>query len=290
MLALDAQGGEPTKARPTELRLDELEVLPSLFQPRISSLDYSAWVSANHVEKLTKAATDEGKLDPVDVVSFGPSWFLVDGHHRRSAYTKAGWRRNQLIPVRPHYSEARGLERVAWAQTLSTDLNRKDKLPMTDDDRFDAAWQRVVAWDHRGMAQQVADATGIGLRTVRYMVKHKKQLLALTTEQESLDIGAPPECVPLYSLDELYSWHWQAARVALLKAQGRLSDDLEDRDVHAERVRKLAIKLTPAFRARVDPAVLYDVLEGFRPGLGSQLAEVARERASSLFEAEEDGG
>ncbi|TPN06426.1 nuclease [Mesorhizobium sp. B2-1-3] len=144
---------------PRELRLQDIETVPELFQPR-------GGISERHVSDLIKAIKAVGPLDPVTVMMVGNRTILIDGHHRIEAYRAAKW----ATPVPVRYFEGTPEEAVL----LAGEANSKAKLPMDNTDRQNFAW-RLVLIDRHSIAK-VARASGISAAQVTIMRRAKRTL------------------------------------------------------------------------------------------------------------------
>ncbi|WP_245437759.1 MULTISPECIES: ParB N-terminal domain-containing protein [unclassified Mesorhizobium] len=161
---------------PPELRLEDIETVPELFQPR-------GGISERHVSDLIKAIKAVGALDPVTVMvvgrgipdtsaggsssqAAGSRFILIDGHHRVEAYGAAKW--TQPVPVT--YFQGTPEEAVL----VAGEANSKAKLPMDNTDRQNFAW-RLVLIDRHSKAE-VAKASGISGNQVAIMRRVKRTL------------------------------------------------------------------------------------------------------------------
>ena len=149
-------------------------VAEAVFQWR-GSARYDQWDRLNHIHTLAKAIKENGKpLARLLVMPVGERLYVIDGHHRLAAYDTAEWTKG--IPVEVFT----GSLTEARLQALAS--NVKDKLPMTAKAKSEAAWQIVKENLGDLTAQQVADRTGVSLRTVRTMNKVWKELNARARE------------------------------------------------------------------------------------------------------------
>jgi ParB-like chromosome segregation protein Spo0J len=239
LVQLDA-GGTAPEPFGKGLALADIHQCPSLFQPRGDSLNYAPGRSAEHIDDLTRGLRRGEALEPVTVVSFGPHWYLVDGHHRIEAYRQAKWRK--LIPAKAETGEATGAARVAWAVDLSTAGNRNNKLAMSTRDKADAAWRRLVAAEgQRGAAAETVRATGVSERTVATMAKTLRTLGELGSRIPDT---------------------WSAAqREAAGDRDGATGDYAERRE------RELLKRLQPVMEHRPSPRELVEALHAFDPAL-----------------------
>ncbi|WP_292418005.1 ParB/RepB/Spo0J family partition protein [Mesorhizobium sp.] len=144
---------------PLQLRLEAIETVPELFQPR-------GGIDERHVSELVKAIKAVGALDPVTVMVVESRTVLIDGHHRIEAYGAAQW--SAPVPVR--YFEGTPEEAVL----VAGEANSKAKLPMDNADRQNFAWRLVVIDRHS--KTEVARASGISEAQVAIMRRTKRAL------------------------------------------------------------------------------------------------------------------
>jgi hypothetical protein len=115
--------------------LKDLETDEDTFQWRSG---FNIEDSERHVQVLVETPRDRKKpLDPILVYPRGAGFVVIDGHHRLKAYQEASW--DGPVPVEvfqgpPQEAEFEALRR-----------NIKDKLPMTPEDKLEAAWRLVKA-------------------------------------------------------------------------------------------------------------------------------------------------
>src|SRR4051794_24427288 len=145
------QASEPRNPSvPQELALSEIKVADSVFQWRDSRA--GVWDREEHVRQLARALSSQrSPLDPILVTAIGSEFFVIDGHHRLAAYHAAGW--TAPVPV----SVFEGSLEDAWTEGLAA--NKKDKLPLTRQEKQEAAWKLVKA-QRTSKAQEIA-LTGV---------------------------------------------------------------------------------------------------------------------------------
>lgn len=175
------EAGAQNSKRPTSLPLSAIEVAPIVFQWRLNTEDIQA--DEKHVTDLARAIarTDNPEpLDPILVMAVGGKYFVIDGHHRLDAYHTARWAGR--VPV--EYFEGS----VHDATIRALDANKKDKLPLGDDAKREAAWKLLVrgrsdeVW--RCTQAKISELTTVALRTVKRMAgvlkKHGDDVSTLT--------------------------------------------------------------------------------------------------------------
>ena len=118
----------------TSLALSDIETDEATFQWRTGS---NIEDSSRHTQTLARILGDNHKpLDPILVVPRGAGFVVIDGHHRLEAYREAGW--DRPIPVEIFQGT------LAEAELEALRRNIKDKLPMTQEDKLEAAWRLVL--------------------------------------------------------------------------------------------------------------------------------------------------
>ncbi len=237
----------------------EINQCPSIFQPRGDQLLLYAGKSADHVAMLVAAIKQSRKpLEPVDVVRFGSSVYLINGHHRMKAYQEAGW--TNAIPVNEHQSQLDGKDRVDWAERTSYTLNSHNRLNLSDREKADALW-RAVAQGIDGSKAEASAAYGLGTTTVANMRKIKSKLVAA---------GKAPE--------ELCAWDWQRA---IQEAMDRDSPDVAT-DYDERKRQLLARALKPVLNQGPSAEMLLDVLEAGRSGIITEITWAIEARQQAL--------
>lgn len=173
--------GAQNSKRPTSLPLSAIEVAPIVFQWRLGTEDIQA--DEKHVADLARAIarTDNPEpLDPILVMPVGGRYFVVDGHHTLDAYHTARWAGR--VPVECFEGS------LQEAVITALERNKKDKLPLGDDAKREAAWKLLKrgrsdeAW--RYTQAKISELTTVALRTVKRMAgvlkKHGDGVSTLT--------------------------------------------------------------------------------------------------------------
>lgn len=152
--------GQPAPETPPQrLPLTAIQELPALFQFR-EPLDH---VSRAHVVEMAKTVQAGQPLDPVAIMWTGNGWHCIDGHHRLKAYRVGRWPHDEVIPVRVF----RGTVDQALLAAVSS--NAPDKLPMTKQEKMNAAWALVVTVKRDASIEQIARRSCVSKRSVAYM-------------------------------------------------------------------------------------------------------------------------
>lgn len=147
-----------------KVALEKIEVAPDVFQHRDGS--YRAWDKDAHVAKLTDCLEKQERLlDPLLLYPVDGHRVVLDGHCRLMAYREAGLDASTPVPVE-HF---RGSFREAF--TLPAARNSKEKLPLTQKERLEAAWSYVLFNEGRDWYsyRDIARATNTSSSTVGNM-------------------------------------------------------------------------------------------------------------------------
>lgn len=105
--------------------------------------------SGVHIGELARALLNAGKpFEPLLVFPAGGKYYVMDGHHRLSAYEAADW--DKPVPVEVFQGT---LEEARFAALKA---NSWDKLPMKREDKLEAVW-RFVREESGHTKQQLTD-------------------------------------------------------------------------------------------------------------------------------------
>lgn len=160
------------RAERKQVRLCDITKQTDVFQFRHCIVD------PHHVDELEKVLDNGNILDPLSL------WLdpdteklvVVDGHHRLAAYKQYGWRRKV-----PALVFSCGIER---ARLIALRENGKARLPLSKDERTDAAWA-LVCLDLEDYSRRIIrENTGVGDGTVANMRRTYKALLKRDPESE----------------------------------------------------------------------------------------------------------
>lgn len=175
--AIDQNGHEPPHADPERLDLSEFTSMVSVFQPR--DLDGRYFDDEKHIKTLQDALgkrENPSYLDPITVWWGGDRYYVIDGHHRRIAYQRAGV--HKAIPVKLFRGS------LYQAIAFSASSNSKDKLPMSKDDKLNRAWFLLTYTDRS--RSEVTKACAVSTGTVNNMRATLKALRERGVPQEEL--------------------------------------------------------------------------------------------------------
>lgn len=160
--AIDALGSD-TPPAPLSMLASHLEEL-ELFQSRTG-------IVMSHVDDLVHGLEDGADLPPVLILRRGGRAFLIDGRHRKAAYELAG--RGHQVPVEDFAGT------TAEAVLEGQRRNRQHTLPMSHDERMDAAW-KLVKLDASGASRFTTKAimanTSAGRGQVTFMRRVLREL------------------------------------------------------------------------------------------------------------------
>jgi ParB-like chromosome segregation protein Spo0J len=228
---------------------------------------WDQWARDNHIYTLSKVIQDsEEPLDRLLVMPVGELFYVIDGHHRLAAYDTAGWAKG--IPVDVFAGN------LTEARVRALASNVKDKLPMTDQAKSEAAW--TITKEDLGdlTAQQVRQITGKSVRTVRSM----RQVWRELNERKGVDRDdlmklTWPQARRLWEGKTVHTdnfdrddWKQQQAQavVDLIRKHNVAKGLLDDPEVTALALRMLSEKL---------PERLIEEWAADHPELISELAE-----------------
>jgi hypothetical protein len=165
-------------------------------------------VDQHHVDELATVLETGRPLDRLTLWTDPETGELVvvDGHHRLAAYRQVEWRGK--IPADIYSC---GIEE---ARLMALRENGKTRLPLTKDERMDAAWALVCLGSEVYSKRVIQENTGVGNGTVATMRRTLKALLELDPE------GVPPR-------------HWWQA-LATVKDREQREYTEEERDAMIE--------------------------------------------------------
>ncbi|RYC33623.1 nuclease [Lichenibacterium minor] len=244
---LEVKASEPRPAvLPNALPIAAIERLEVVFQPRGET--------EQHIMELRRGLKRDGLLAPLTVFQAGSTTYLVDGHHRWTAYKRERF----AGPVAVAYFEGSAEEAV----TFAGEVNSQTKHPMTTREKTDYAWRLVRCG--RYSKARMARASGASTGTIGEMRRVK---VALGAEANG------------YST-------WMQAKAA---GRGRVAQRTED-EWEAEQQRRaeeIAGKLHGMFYNKLvkntDVAAM-----AFASHFGNQLGQLVRDLRQYVEEPEED--
>jgi hypothetical protein len=151
-----AQSSSDLKGK-LKLSRDSIVIAEQVFQWRLLGTDVVN--REDHILGMANAIADGGEpLAAILVLPVGDRFYVVDGHHRLAAYDTAQWSR--AIPAEVFGGTLPEARREALR------LNSRNKLPMTKDDKQEAAWRLVKQGLGR---EQIHEWTGASTSNVSKM-------------------------------------------------------------------------------------------------------------------------
>lgn len=232
-----------TQERPTELLIEHIHVAARALQPR-------GYLGPEGIDtELAKdlmAAIRGGRdsILPVKVVPVGPRFFLMDGHHRLTAYHSVGWTKPIAVEV--------GAESLTEAIAKCAGLNRKNTAAMSTSARWEWAWVMVKMGSDTYSKRQIEDATGISNGLIGEMRRKWKIIGPTLNPQEAERLT------------------WSHAKRNLKDAQEFSLDTW--RECEANEMAK-RVQETPKRKALRDPEVFNRMLHKVNSGLVPKLIE-----------------
>ncbi|MBR1152974.1 ParB/RepB/Spo0J family partition protein [Bradyrhizobium sp. JYMT SZCCT0428] len=176
LLAKTDASFEQPKGR-CNLKRDSIFVAAKAFQWRLPNENEGA--RDDHIQTLANAIRDTGKpLDPILVFTVGDAFYVVDGHHRLAAYDTAQWRK--MIPATVFEGTLEGASDAGRAGNI------RDKLPMSRNDKREAAWT-LGKRDPLPTREWISSETAVSPSSIDGMRKVLKALKAKGIEAATID-------------------------------------------------------------------------------------------------------
>jgi hypothetical protein len=140
-------------------------------------------INRSHVRTLVQTLRNTGRLEPVLLWKDRrdptvPRLVLLDGAHRLAAYgalNGLGRGHNRGVPAKIAECDPKA------ASLLALSGNTRDSLPLTTNERTDAAWQLVRHETITFSKAEIARASGVSPRTVSNMRKRFRELTDVGT-------------------------------------------------------------------------------------------------------------
>jgi hypothetical protein len=227
---------EQSKGR-CNIKRKSIFVAAKAFQWRLPNENEGA--RDDHIQTLANAIRDTGKpLDPILVFPVGDKFYVVDGHHRLAAYYTAGW--TKAIPVTVGEGTLEG------AADAARRANIRDKLPMSRNDKREAAWT-LGKRDPLPTREWISSETAVSPSSIDGMRRVLKSLRAKGVDKGTIDGMTYAQALGKMSADdsgetwEPETWMQKAADkiVAKIEAAGigfMLRQDHEIAAIALERV------------------------------------------------------
>ena len=173
-----ASGSEVLKGT-LGLKRNSIVLAEKVFQWRL--LDTDVVDREEHILDMANAIADSGKpLPELLVLQVGGKFYVIDGHHRLAAYDTAKWA--GAIPAMAFG----GTFDQAHLEALR--LNSRNKLPMTKDDKQQAAW-RLVNLQNGASKEQISEWTTVSTSNISNMRRVLKKLQGLERPDEEVPIA-----------------------------------------------------------------------------------------------------
>lgn len=251
LLKAHKAAGAATAPRKLRVPVASITIAEKVFQWRGQNSDLAA--EERHMRVLIKALDEDPKkdLEPVLLKPSAGKLYLVDGHHRLAAYAAHGRR---SIPVT-------WLEKTLEdARVLSLEANVRDNLPMTQVDKYEAAFELVkdrVKGRIRWTMEQIRQSSGVSPRLVYGM-------------QEKLRKNP-----------EAHSWSWRQT----LGHESNKEFKHADGDVRDEMARKVVDQLKKSVKTNLalNPDVAARALEMLSETLPAALIREWEDHAKHYF-------
>jgi hypothetical protein len=241
------------------LSRNSIIVAEKVFQWRL--LDTDVANREDHILSMANVIVDSGKpLDAILVLQVGGKFYVIDGHHRLAAYDTARW--NGDIPARAFG----GTLDQAYLEALR--LNSRNKLPMTKDDKQEAAW-RLVKLQNGSSKEQISDWTTVSTSNISNMRRVLKKLQGLER---------PADAIPIADL----TWR-RALREDWAAEDGGNWDPDEWKEREASKIVEALMKANIGFMLTKRPEITAMALEKLAPNLPEALTKEWAHRLDPEF-------
>lgn len=148
----------------TSVPLGMIKTAPKVFQCR--QMENQTFRKQRHIEQLARAVEAHDQLlDPILLFPVVGYRLVVDGHCRLRAYHEAGLPTSREVPAE-YFT---GTFSDALVKAASS--NSKDKLPLSTEEKLEAAWRLVLFNEERGCYsyREIAQSSGVSSSTVGNM-------------------------------------------------------------------------------------------------------------------------
>jgi hypothetical protein len=244
----------PLSSPPNSLPLSDINVARQVFQWRSSS--YGASQKQEHTLDLARALKDGRRFPPLTVYLIDKRFYVLDGHHRLDAYHTVGW--TKPVPVEVFKGTFEG----AWTYALKA--NSATKLPMSRDEKSEAAWKLTKTTELT--AERLNALTGISQRTVFSMRKVWKTLCEhIKTEKGRAAFGG--NIADIEGMRTGLSW----PKARMIAGGAKLNDGDDWRDQKAKELAKELEKYVGKFLKY--PDITADAIRRLNPDLPRALIE-----------------
>jgi hypothetical protein len=227
---------------PTELPIEAINVADKVFQWRLE--DDNILADREHIKELVRVLkSQEEPLEPLLITPIGDKFYVIDGHHRHAAYLSMGW--EKPIPVAVFDKPLKNAREEALRRNI------RDKLPMTQEAKHEAAWRlNKLKTTEGGYAYS------------------KKAIRELTTASDGT-IGKMRRILEAH-WDEVADKTWRQAKSL---QWARQNDDFDPDDWKEGRAREIAEKIMSSIGTNFvsNPDILARALEIISPALPTAL-------------------
>ena len=233
------------------LNRNSIVVAEKVFQWRL--LDTDVANREDHILSMANVIADSGKpLDAILVLQVGGKFYVIDGHHRLAAYDTARW--NGDIPARA----IGGTLNQAYLEAHR--LNSRNKLPMTKEDKQEAAW-RLVKLQDGSSREQISEWTTVSTSNISNMRRVLKKLQGLERSADA---------IPIADL----TWRRALREDWAAEDGGKEWDADEWKEREANKIVEALMKANIGFMLRKQPEITAMALERLDPNLaGALMAE-----------------
>jgi hypothetical protein len=230
------------------LKRDSIVVAEKVFQWR--RLDADVANREEHILGMANVVADSGRpLDPLLVLQVGDRFYVIDGHHRLASYDTARWTGD--IPAKVFGGT------LAQAYLEALRLNSRNKLPMTKENKQEAAWKLVRLQDGSSR-EQISEWTTVSTSNVSNMRRVLKKL-------QELERGA--DAIPI---DEL-TWRRALREDWATEDGGKEWDADEWKEREANEIVEALMKANIGFTLKKQPEITAMALEKLDPSLPEAL-------------------
>lgn len=159
------------------LKRESIAVAAKTFQWRLAN--ENAGARDDHIQTLANAIRNTGEpLAPILVFPVGDVFYVIDGHHRLAAYDTARWQKQIPATVFEGTLES--------ATDEARRRNIRDKLPMSRNDKREAAWT-LVKRVPRLTRELISSETTVSCSSIDGMRKVLKALKAKDISADDID-------------------------------------------------------------------------------------------------------
>jgi ParB-like nuclease domain len=256
-LAKQAKKTKPPPKTPKTLALSELHIAPLVFQWRHIGRSLVAHESDLHTLDLARALQDSSApFEPLLVYLIGEKYYVLDGHHRLDAYRSVQW--SEKVPVTVFSGT------LDEARSKALELNSRNKLAMTREDKREAAWELTKTTNLS--VTNVVRLSTVSRRTVNHMRAGWKKLCEQFSKERDEQANKEDGVLLDYESFEEMRAHltWANALTALHGIKFPTREDWYDHEV--EEMTKL-LRTSVGFKLIRNPDITAVALRKLHPDL-----------------------